>query len=66
MPASLYLVELSRVTQNRSRARTGETCGKNGRSFVRSIARILIVFANGELARSSRRNLEGGGPDERG
>ena len=66
MPVSPYPAELSRVTQNRSRGRTGETCGKNGRSFAQNIVHTLILLVNGEPVRSLRRNLEGGGPIERG
>lgn len=66
MPVSPYPAELSRGTQNRSRGRTGETCGKNGRSFAQSIVHTLIVLVNGEPVRSSRRNLEGGGSDMKG
>ena len=66
MPVSLYLAELSPDMQSRLRARTGEICGKNGRSFAQSIVHTLILLANGEPVRSLRRNLEGGGPDERG
>lgn len=66
MPALPYPVARSPDMQNRLRARTGETCGKNGRSFAQSIVHTLILLVNGEPVRSLRRNLEGGGPIESG